>query len=635
MKISACMIAKNEEKNIKRCIESYKSIVNEIIVVDTGSTDKTIEIAEKLGAKIYSYEWNNDFAAAKNYALDISNGDWIIFLDADEYFERGKELNLSKVIRKFDNRKDIDGLIVKLYNIDNNETNIIDSMIVVRIFRNYKNIRFRGNIHEAIMKDGEDIQCMFIDENDIKIFHTGYSSNVVEAKIERNLEVLEANVNKGNIRPLDYIYLCDCYMSLHKYDLVIKYSREYLNLNNHVAGYNSKPYQLLINALNQIGCTANELKYEINNALKKFPYHPEFYRMLAAVYNTEKKYQLALETYLKVLKLQDEYTDLEINNVPSVMFDVYYNIGLLYEYKNDYLNALEYYYKSLKSNKYNEIAFNMLIKLLKNEKIQDIVGLLNTIYDNSEEDTRFIMKVLMKIKHGELLLHYYNIWSKTYKNEDVSMMYMLFSNHYYEKSFNMFYNVLLIEKSEEYIILAIVSAILSNKPDLIQKIINIADDIYINIINSYLGKEGVLLKQDNLLPYTKILQQIVLISNDEEVLNKYLNGMHEVESEQMIFEIVELLKDNGLYHYAINILSNILVHENKFEAKAYYEIGGCYYKLMDYKNAVICFEKAFKLGYSIELIICYFNWIRHINKDLIDENIELIIKEHSVNKEEL
>ena len=86
MKISACVITKNEEKNIARCINSYKDIVDEIILVDTGSTDNTVEIAKSLGAKIYYYEWQNDFSAAKNYALSMAKGDWIIFLDADEFF---------------------------------------------------------------------------------------------------------------------------------------------------------------------------------------------------------------------------------------------------------------------------------------------------------------------------------------------------------------------------------------------------------------------------------------------------------------------------------------------------------------------------------------------------------------------
>ena len=84
--ISACVIAKNEAAVIGRCINSVKRIADEIILVDTGSTDDTVRIAEGLGARVFFREWDNDFSAAKNHALNQVRGDWVIFLDADEYF---------------------------------------------------------------------------------------------------------------------------------------------------------------------------------------------------------------------------------------------------------------------------------------------------------------------------------------------------------------------------------------------------------------------------------------------------------------------------------------------------------------------------------------------------------------------
>ena len=85
MKISACVIVKNEEKNIGQWLNNMRQIADEIVVVDTGSTDNTINILENAGITPYHFTWCNDFAAAKNYAIQQATGDWIVFLDADEY----------------------------------------------------------------------------------------------------------------------------------------------------------------------------------------------------------------------------------------------------------------------------------------------------------------------------------------------------------------------------------------------------------------------------------------------------------------------------------------------------------------------------------------------------------------------
>ena len=84
--ISACVITKNEANTIERWLVDMQSIADEIIVVDTGSTDNTVKIAKASNVKVYHYKWKNDFAAAKNFAIEQASGDWILFLDADEFF---------------------------------------------------------------------------------------------------------------------------------------------------------------------------------------------------------------------------------------------------------------------------------------------------------------------------------------------------------------------------------------------------------------------------------------------------------------------------------------------------------------------------------------------------------------------
>ena len=100
VKISACMMVKNEEEMLPRCLNSIKHLIDELIVVDTGSTDKTIEIAESFGAKIYHHPWENNFSKHRNQSLGYATGDWILLVDADEElnaYHLKKRMTLKKI----------------------------------------------------------------------------------------------------------------------------------------------------------------------------------------------------------------------------------------------------------------------------------------------------------------------------------------------------------------------------------------------------------------------------------------------------------------------------------------------------------------------------------------------------------
>lgn len=157
MKLSQCMIVKNEEKNIERALSWGKGIVCEQIVVDTGSTDRTVEIAKEMGAKVFEFTWINDFAAAKNFAISKAMGDWIAFLDADEYFLEKDAKRLPKILelleRKsfFKNGKKGKANVIKTDWVQLNEKgDIFGVPEQIRIFRNKSYIRYYGAIHEQI-----------------------------------------------------------------------------------------------------------------------------------------------------------------------------------------------------------------------------------------------------------------------------------------------------------------------------------------------------------------------------------------------------------------------------------------------------------------------------------------------------
>ena len=98
--LSLCMIVKNEEANLGLCLESVKGVADEIIIVDTGSTDRTVEIARRYGAKISSYKWDDDFAAARNVSLQSATSNWIMVLDADEALAEEDRGRLRALLRQ-------------------------------------------------------------------------------------------------------------------------------------------------------------------------------------------------------------------------------------------------------------------------------------------------------------------------------------------------------------------------------------------------------------------------------------------------------------------------------------------------------------------------------------------------------
>jgi len=157
-----CMIVRNEEKFLPKCLESVKGLADEIIIVDTGSADKTIEIAKKAGAKVLNYRWDDDTARARNTGLKEAKGDWILVLDADEIigkesFEPIRKLTEMEFdayylmqINYTDNAKDINFIPLARKNPYSMDFHGFFPVEIIRFFRNRKGIEFTSIVHERL-----------------------------------------------------------------------------------------------------------------------------------------------------------------------------------------------------------------------------------------------------------------------------------------------------------------------------------------------------------------------------------------------------------------------------------------------------------------------------------------------------
>ena len=198
VKLSVCMIVKNEELNIATALKSVEDIAFERIVVDTGSTDKTVGIAKNMGAKVHHFEWINDFAAAKNASIEHATGDWILSLDADEYLLPDDAQRLLHMLEETgpepDRFKDCLAISFMLVNIDDFGRQMTKSSIL-RVFRNIPSIKFSGRIHEQLTVEQKNI----IHTNDVTLMHTGYSETIRNktGKAQRNIEMLKAELKNN------------------------------------------------------------------------------------------------------------------------------------------------------------------------------------------------------------------------------------------------------------------------------------------------------------------------------------------------------------------------------------------------------------------------------------------------------
>lgn len=208
-KISVHMIVKNEERCIIRCLSSVIDCVDEVVIVDTGSTDSTISLIEEFrknrtNISLYNYEWNDDFSLARNYALSKTNFEWKFMIDADEFIHPDDISRVRELFAEASSSGHKNILCdIEYINIENYEIKSIFDMGVVRVFKG--DFSYEGKVHEepkSLSGIGVRIKMP------IRIFHDGYDPNVVNTvkKHLRNVGILEHCLKEDPENYMNYIY---------------------------------------------------------------------------------------------------------------------------------------------------------------------------------------------------------------------------------------------------------------------------------------------------------------------------------------------------------------------------------------------------------------------------------------------
>ena len=210
--VSVCLIVKNAQATLYRCLDSVKPIADEIIICDTGSTDRTVEIAREYTDQVYHIPWEDDFAAARNRSIARATKDWVLWIDADEYL-LGAE-HLAKYLR--DNA--YEGYVVRQHH------HAIDAQfkpdVPVRLFRNHRGVQFYGCVHEHPETALNEGVAPAVILSDVHIMHDGYVTEAIRRKrFLRNLPLLLKDRKRHPNRRLGLVFLARDYLHLARYEL--------------------------------------------------------------------------------------------------------------------------------------------------------------------------------------------------------------------------------------------------------------------------------------------------------------------------------------------------------------------------------------------------------------------------------
>ncbi|MCL2078862.1 MAG: glycosyltransferase [Oscillospiraceae bacterium] len=323
------MIVKNEEKNIETALSWAKGIAFEQIVVDTGSTDRTIEIAEQMGAKVLRFEWVNDFSAAKNFALENARGNWVAFLDADEYMSGKDAKKLAQILKKIQADPQARGkykaLNFPIAHVDESGKpfSIQDQE---RVFSSFA--RYVGRIHEHIDIPSENIA--HVDE--ITIIHTGYSNSALEEtdKAGRNIALLRAGLSDepGDLNLM--VYLADSLMTKSDAASIAEAEELFYEAitgggdKKLLPGLKNKAYKRIIMNYDVLPKKAMELEELCREAFAEFPSDLDFRYYLGVALNGKDKHGEAHKVLTELKgKLQDEgaLTDSEVISADPELVD--------------------------------------------------------------------------------------------------------------------------------------------------------------------------------------------------------------------------------------------------------------------------------------------------------------------------
>lgn len=339
MDLSVCIITKNENKKLKRCLKSLAFLEADIVVVDTGFNDETRKIVTDLNGRYFTFEWCDDFSAARNYSLEQARYDDIMVIDSDEWLDE-KEASFNKAALESFIRRDL-YTVACCYqvSIQPNLDYGKNYVMVGRIFSK-KYFHYEGKAHEQPVSMIENVDTRTIMIN-LKMYHDGYNgAEVLKGKAKRNLDLLLKNLETESDKLYLLFQIGRSYVGLGEYKLALEYLERTLNHRDFHYNY---PYSYpacasYLQTLLALGKTELALE-KMSYFAKRFPNLADFWYDSGEIYLKLNRPKEAIASFKRAAKctrteISDENGDL-----------AYYKLGQLYADLGDIKQAKNYYEK--------------------------------------------------------------------------------------------------------------------------------------------------------------------------------------------------------------------------------------------------------------------------------------------------
>lgn len=331
VEISVCIITKNEAEQLDKMLAVLAQYPFELVVVDTGSSDNSIEVARRYSESVYEYEWNNNFSDARNFSISKACNDMVLILDTDEL---PVDIDYNKLSDMAQNNPDKVGRIERINIFTRNKDKNINRERVNRFF-DRRQFGYIGSIHEQVQRlDGELYDTY---EIPVKVEHSGYDGTAEELrnKALRNIELLEQELELQE-NPYILYQLGKSYYMIGDYENALNYFEN-------ATTYDLEPrLEYVEDLVVSYGYTLINTK-RINQALMfenlydEFSYSCDFVFLMGLIYMNNALFEEAVRQFRKAT----EYSRCKMDGVNSYL--AYYNIGVIYECLGYTKEALQYY----------------------------------------------------------------------------------------------------------------------------------------------------------------------------------------------------------------------------------------------------------------------------------------------------